>query len=237
MDDVSIILQGKLSLEAMDSWIKHGKKLNIILSTWSDVSTEKYDFPKTWTIIKTPPPERYGGINNLDLQITSTLNGLKHANTEYCFKMRADEYFSDLWRLEREMKLKKDKILSANIFFKAYGPFMIPYHIGDHILASKTENISLLFDNAFNLLTNGFKFPEKYLFTHNPEPYLGFAYVQAKENIDLNNFECFLGNEISSRLIDKYFEDFNVGRLRPYFISYGGEIFNNKCDAKIDFYI
>ena len=235
MEDVTIILQGKTSFEGLDAWTKNGKDLKIVLSTWIDVPIEKFEIPEKWTVIKSPYPERYGGINNLDYQITSTLNGLKHVNTEYCIKMRADEYFSDVWRLVREMKLKHEKILSANIFFKAYGPFMIPYHIGDHFLAGKTENVKLLFENAYSLMKNGFKFPEKYSMTHNPEPYLGFAYIQNKEQIDLTNLEPYLENSISAELVDKYFEDFDIGRLRPYFITYRGEIYTNKCDGGVNF--
>ena len=100
MEDVTIILQGKTSFEGLDAWTKNGKDLKIVLSTWIDVPIEKFEIPEKWTVIKSPYPERYGGINNLDYQIYDLIVLVE--NTD-----KLQSFLNDLYQMKEVIEAER----------------------------------------------------------------------------------------------------------------------------------
>jgi hypothetical protein len=222
MEDVTIIIQGRVSPETISDWILYYSSWNVIISTWSDQNISEFDFPENWTIIKRPVPKRIPiGGNNFDLQVNSTLAGLHYVETEYCIKVRGDEFYSDLDLIINEVKVNPNRIYCSNIFFRAYGE-NTHYHISDHLLASNTQNIKDLFGNAMELLKSGYKLPESFDILQTPESYLGFSFVQYKENISLENPYPYLNKDVSIMLTNKWFGVYPVNLFNKSVISYNG---------------
>lgn len=171
MIDYTILLQGRIEKRAIDFWVNNYPNKNICVSIWED--DIDYNFPNNWTVVKTKKPIERIGYKNFDLQLISTINGLKEINTKYVIKMRADEYWSNINQILKMIYEDDEKIICGSLFFRPVG--MHPFHISDHILAGKIENLKLMFESAYkNLINNFWNFPI-------PECQLGIAYVWNKD--------------------------------------------------------
>jgi hypothetical protein len=95
INDLTIILQGRCEVEPIKLWIENYSEWNVIISTWID-SDLPFDFPHNWKIIKSEYPERYGNFQNLDYQVTSTLNGLQEVKTKYVVNLNRNNQ-PDMW--------------------------------------------------------------------------------------------------------------------------------------------
>lgn len=234
MEGVTIVIQGRLKGELIHQWISCYQDWNVVLSTWNDENIQGFVFPKNWVVLLMPKPERYGNIHNLDLQVTSTLNGLKYVKTPYTIKVRGDEFYLNLHRFVKEMKLKSEQILCGNIFYRALHPNTF-YHISDHFLGGTTENLGDMFTNTFRLLSQGFRFPAELPITHSAEPYLGWAFVQEKERIPLSDIGNYLKDEISHPLCERWFDTFDVEKFTEYTVTRGGNHYSSKCNCDTNF--
>ena len=172
MIDYTILLQGRIEKRAIDFWVNNYPNENICVSIWED--DIDYNFPKNWIVVKTKKPIERIGYKNFDLQLISTINGLKEINTKYVIKMRSDEYWSNINEIIKLIDDDNDKVICGSLFFRPIG--MHPFHISDHILAGKKENIELMFNSAYkNLINNFWEFPI-------PECQLGLAYLWNKDS-------------------------------------------------------
>jgi hypothetical protein len=204
--DLTIILQGRCEVEPIKLWIENYSDWNVIISTWID-SEVPFDFPHNWKIIKSEYPERYGNFQNLDYQITSTLNGLQEVKTKYVVKLRADEYWSNMELVYNRMKTDETKILCGSMFFRKLG--LYPYHISDHIICGTTENIKIMFDSAYDNLIKGIRL------NNCSETILGSGFVFAKENINvLKEYNTL--HLHSDMYLKKWFHIIDVNELKPY---------------------
>jgi hypothetical protein len=95
MEDVTVIIQGRLYQESYDYYIKTYKGFKLRISTWIDNTIDFKNLPENFKVILSPYPKETGG-QNLNYQITSTLNGLEAVTTKYTIKVRGDEYWSNL---------------------------------------------------------------------------------------------------------------------------------------------
>lgn len=215
MDDVTIIIQGKLEQDSYDFYTKKYDNCNIIISTWVGTSIDFSQLPKNFKVILSPLPNQSGD-QNINYQIISTLNALEMVTTKYVIKMRGDEYWSYPENIYQSIKSAPEKLWSSSVFFRAWQ--YAEYHISDHIMAGATENLLLLFKAAkFNYDNNRLNVSKwkvdgkfhKYVKTHAPEERLTKSYLEAKDPL---RFEKVDGKF----LMKEHFDILDINLLKPY---------------------
>jgi hypothetical protein len=215
MNDVTILIQGKILKQSYDFFIKNYLDFPVIISTWVDTDIEFNDLPNNFVVILSPYPDERGE-QNLNLQIVSTLAGLEKVKTKYVIKIRGDEYWSNLYYIYNLIKNKSEKIFTSPIYFRAWQ--FAEYHISDHIIAGLTNNVSLMFTASKNNFThkrlNVSKIKEdgkflKYHPTHSPEERITKSYL---EIVEKERFE-----KVDGRILMKeHFEIIDISMLKPY---------------------
>lgn len=150
-----IILQGPYNKNVLET-AKHYLKLefinNVIISCWQEDSIPNV-YPSNIIFIQSPLPSSTG-TDNRNLQIISSLKGLKYSQTEYAIKMRNDQKY-DLKSMEimynffnsnKEIDSNFDndqspinKILVAGVFAP------LPFHPRDHIFWGNRKDLIKLF--------------------------------------------------------------------------------------------
>lgn len=215
MDDVTIIIQGKLEQDSYDFYTKKYDNCNVIISTWVGTSIDFSQLPKNFKVILSPLPNQSGD-QNINYQIISTLNALEMVTTKYVIKMRGDEYWSYPENIYQSIKSAPDKLWSSSVFFRAWQ--YAEYHISDHIMAGTTENLLILFRAAkHNYDTNRLNVSKwkvdgkfhKYVKTHAPEERLTKSYLEAKDPL---RFEKVDGKF----LMKEHFDILDIDLLKPY---------------------
>ena len=215
MDDVTIIIQGKLEQDSYDFYTKKYDNCNVIISTWVGTSIDFSQLPKNFKVILSPLPNQSGD-QNINYQIISTLNALEMITTKYVIKMRGDEYWSYPENIYQSIKSAPGKLWSSSVFFRAWQ--YAEYHISDHIMAGTTENLLILFRAAkYNYDTNRLNVSKwkvdgkfhKYVKTHAPEERLTKSYLEAKDPL---RFEKVDGKF----LMKEHFDILDIDLLKPY---------------------
>ena len=207
ISDLTIILQGRSEIEPIKLWIENYSEWNVIISTWID-NDILFDTPSNWKIIKSEYPERYANFQNVDYQITSTLNALNLVETKYVLKVRADEYWSNLYKIYDGLN-SDEKILCGSMFFRPLdSPY--PFHISDHILFGTNDNMKKMFNKAKENLILNLKD------NNTPESILGMAYVQSKENYSIEDMFTICREINWIKYIKKWYDIIDVNELKPY---------------------
>jgi hypothetical protein len=85
MEDVTVIIQGRLMQDSYDFYIKNYRECPVIISTWIDNKIDFTSLPSNFIVLLSPYPENYGA-QNYHLQIISTLNALEKVKTKYVIK-------------------------------------------------------------------------------------------------------------------------------------------------------
>ena len=166
-NDISIIVQGaindKETPQCLTSIRKYLPGAEIILSTWEGEDTTGLDYD---ILIQNKAP---GAVfmdingrkiyNNLNRQLYSTQQGLKHAGRKYALKLRSDliltspqflEYFDQFQERTENYRLFKHKILT-DVFFSRYkiktGKHytIIPFHVSDWWFFGLKEDLDTYF--------------------------------------------------------------------------------------------
>lgn len=205
ISDLTILIQGRCEAEQLQLWIDNYSDWNVIVSTWDDYNLN-LNFPNNWNIIKSEYPIRFCDMQNIDLQLVSTLNGLKEVQTDYVIKVRGDEFFSNLHLVYNKMKEVHPKVLVSSLFFRPLGLYL--YHISDHFICSTTENVKLMFEKTYDLLTNHVRF------NNAPESHFGFSFICGKENWDLYRTDKY--HLVNDDMMRKWYSIFDVNELKPY---------------------
>jgi hypothetical protein len=137
--DFTILIQGPLNSISIDNICNYKNFGKIIVSCWdSDDITLLSKIKDNFTIIKNSYPlMSINNSANIAKQITTTLSGLKICDTEFCIKVRSDEYYSDLTAIVTKLKENPHKIISSTVCFCNR-----PYHPSDHIIAGKTKTLT-----------------------------------------------------------------------------------------------
>ena len=143
-DDFTILIQGRLNRDCYDFYVKKYNKYNVVISTWSDIPFQIKNAPKNFTVLRINKPSNPGNQNS-NLQIQSTLNGLKYVNTKYVVKVRGDEYYSNIEDMIRLVVKEENKIYTSPIYFRH--PKDGLYHISDHLIVATKENMFKMFSN------------------------------------------------------------------------------------------
>lgn len=142
MNNFTVLIQGKLEQESYNFYVENYKDFPVIISTWIGTKINFNKAPKNFTILLNSLPEN-GGPQNMNFQFVSTLKGLSQVETEYVIKIRGDEYYSNYEYLYMKMVETPDKVITSPMFFRAWN--YIQYHISDHLIAGKTENLRNMF--------------------------------------------------------------------------------------------
>lgn len=215
MENVTILIQGKLEQESFNHYTAKYRNCNVIISTWIDCKIDFSNLPKNFKLILAPIPSESGD-QNINYQLVSTLNGLDNVKTKYVIKMRGDEYWSYPENIYQSILDDSNKLYCSSVFFRAWQ--YCEYHMSDHIIAGTTENVKLLFERSKYNWDNGRLNVSKwkqdgifkgYIHTHAPEERLTKSYIEAKEP---DIFE----KEDGRVLMKKHFSILDIQLLKPY---------------------
>jgi hypothetical protein len=215
MEDVTIIIQGRLEQDSYDFYRSKYLNCKVIISTWIDNKVDFSELPKNFKVILAPLPIESGD-QNINYQVTSTLNALDLVKTKYVIKMRGDEYWSYPENIYEAIKLEPNKLHCSSVFFRAWQ--YCEYHMSDHLIAGTTENMIILFKRTkYNwesgrLNVSKWKIDgvfSRYINTHSPEERLTKSYLEAK---DPDGFV----NEDGRVLMKKHFNILDIDLLKPY---------------------
>ena len=156
-EKVDIILQGKYSeysLETAKQYLKLPFVDNIIISCWVDdnIPTDNFSNIK---FIKNKYPSS-NGTGNRNLQLVSSLNGVKNSTSTFVVKMRNDQRYDNesmqkMYNFFNENKQKKISYENDNSFPKnrilvAGNFYAFPFHPRDHVFWGNREDLIELFD-------------------------------------------------------------------------------------------
>lgn len=209
MEDVTILIQGRLNQECYDFFVENYTKYpNVIISTWVNSDIDFKNLPSNFILIKQQLPKDTG-YQNLNYQLVSTLGGLKCVKTKYVIKQRGDEYWSNIERMVEQIKKNDDKLFTSPIWFRHWK--FSEYHASDHIVAGTKENVELFFQSTKNNFDIK-KFEDFY-----PETVLTRSYLEAKDKKAFYNTDGRI-------MMAQYFDIIDLVPLKPY-----------KVEAKIYF--
>jgi hypothetical protein len=209
--DVTLIIQGRITQETFDFYVKNYKGWDVIISTWVGLNINYSELPDGFTLLISKLPE-IGGFQNLNYQLVSTLNGLTKTKNPYVIKVRGDEQWSNLENVAKLIKSQPNKIWCSSVFFRPW--VYTHYHVSDHIIAGTLENLLTMFQstkyNFENELIYYIKNGEKTLYWE-PEIMLTRSYIKAKAP---NRYEKVDGRI----LIAEYFDIIDIDVLKPFLI-------------------
>lgn len=209
MEDVTILIQGKITQETYNFYVESYPQYPIVISTWSNNQLDLSYFPNNLTLVQSHLPAN-SGEQNMNYQFISTINGLNNVKTKYVIKFRGDEYYSNIDSIVESIKSNPNKIWTAPIFFRH--PIHFKYHISDHIIGGTIESIKFMYSAAKYAFDNELIFHikdgVKYKFWE-PEIHLTRSYLMAKHTTDLVN-------ENASELMIENFDIFDLDKLKPY---------------------
>ena len=215
MEDVTLIIQGRLYEDSYDFYIKNYTQCPVIISTWTDCKIDFSNIPDNFIVILAPLPLD-GGKQNINYQLVSTLNALKRVTTPLVIKIRGDEYYSNIESIYNQIKMEQDKIHTASIFFRAWQ--FAEYHISDHIIAGTKERVMLMFKESKKNFDTGemniskWKLEGKFhrwITTEAPEERITKSY--------LNSIDPFRYDIIDGVILMKeHFDILDITKLFPY---------------------
>lgn len=209
--DISFLIQGKLLQSTYDFYLKNYKNNSLIFSTWKENNIILNESSNS-VFLENNIPEiiyDYKTFNyvNAYYQIISTLNGLKKINTKFTVKIRGDEEYSNLNSIYEMLNLNEDSLYTSSIFFRKWNyENHHKYHISDHIIAGKTEDLLETFDSARQSFDDGkyFNVVESFLYKN---------YLKIKYNIplELNSEEHYDIMKKNVKILDlKEFEPYKI---------------------------
>lgn len=233
MEDVTIIIQGKIDSGLLERWVLEYEQWNVIVSTWSTENLGEVRIPKNWTLLQFPLTPQFIDIMTLQWQLQSTMNAFQYVKTPFLIKVRGDEFYSNLYRFVKEIKIKSQQIICSDIFYR--GLEHNPFHISDHLIGGTTENVTLMFEKTYDLVKDGWKMNEGIIGRDNSETYLGFSFVANKEEIIIDSHQNYTSMKTSIPLFEKWFDSFSVDKLSPFVVRYGAERYESKAKCGYNF--
>ena len=211
MEDVTLIVQGRIEQECYDFYVENYKDFPVIISTWTGCNIDFSTAPNNFTIILGSLPKE-SGPQNMNYQFVSTLNGLQNVKTKYVAKIRGDEYYSNIDYIYRKCVEFPNKVWSSPMFFRWFQ--YMQYHISDHIIAGTTENVRLMFEKAKYNFDNKILWylkDGKVTYYWEPEIMLTRSYLWAKEP---DRYEKVDGRI----LMMEHFDILDLEYLKDYYI-------------------
>lgn len=234
IEDVSIILQGKLSNDVdiyhtLSHYIQYGQ---VILSIYRDLENINIinricnDFPSVHIVnnnivqneINLRSMNKFSGVpyhDNCYHQICTTINGLRKVISKYVIKSRPDHYYSSLSDFIIWM-IHQNKIISSSVYLR--GTNYVRYHLSDMLFGGNINDIKKTFELAFNNYYIGC--PEIIIW----KPFL--FYKASLENINLDNLDDNSYAEWMAKNIYVYC----INRHQKYRLKCNGCILTNITD-------
>ncbi len=136
---LSIVMQGpvtKWTAEYINEYKKFKRVKEVILSTWIDQDVEKCNADIT---LQSQYPI-YAGMGNRNLQITSSIKGVREANYKYVLKVRTDMF---LPQLDKMLDYYTDNANDSIYTLSLYPRF--PFHPRDHVFLGNKHEMNCLF--------------------------------------------------------------------------------------------
>jgi hypothetical protein len=253
-EKLDIVIQGRYddyTDEIIDSYLKLPFLNKVIVSCWEDNKNSIYK--RGTTFLRNEYPQS-PGTDNRNLQIVSSLNGLKLCETKFSIKMRSDQKFSydsmmkmfDFFMENNQASISfqydhqkpRNKILVAGWY---PGLLFCPR---DHIFWGNTDDLVDLFDIPLEI--NGFiqkvKVPKERLWMYynyfiRTETYIGAHYCS---NFDetVNRFLLKPEEHLYDGAVYWYYTKDFSDRITPsVFKSFPKEVINFDWPCKKDFTI
>lgn len=228
---VTIIVQGKFCHISLPKIKQYAEKYKVIYSTWCDEDTDflKKELEGTGIQVvaeKSPStsPEdhayRQMKLGSIIYQIEGMLNGLAHVKTKYTLRLRSDEFYTCLDPVFEKFFEDDDKLVTTNKFFRR--PEVFTWHVGDHIMISKTSKMQKMYALAKEIVLNRSYVPLRY------ESRLRDPEFVAKDS----NEDCCVED---ARMYDtKWFERTGKGLLRPAEQQLGASWILANTDEELD---
>lgn len=211
MENVTLIIQGKITQETFDFYVKNYKGWDVIISTWVGLNIDYSKLPDGFTLLVSKLPDK-SGFQNMNYQFVSTINGLNRTKNSYVIKVRGDEKWSNLHLVANNIKSEPNKLWCSSVFFRPWQ--FCQYHASDHIIAGTLENMLVLFNSTkYNFDNNVIYYIKNGEITPycEPEIVLTRSYVMAKEP---DKYE-----KVDGRILMKsLFEIIDITSLKPYSI-------------------
>jgi hypothetical protein len=230
-DKMDIVLQGGYDesiKEIIDTYSKLPFVNKIILSTWKSNRNLVEGLENVELVLNDYPLQH--GTDNRNLQIVSSINGIRKVKTEISAKMRTDQIYSSQSMIEMYEFYRKNH-QENQIFVAGIYPSLL-FHPRDHIFWGNTQDLILLFDIPleYNGLSDKIKVDKYDLWKYYPyfirsETYLGAHYCAQFDdriNIMLLEPEKYLYDnasdwdesyEVSKELTHKYFRSFPMNGI------------------------
>ena len=206
---------------------------NIIVSTWKGENFYYED--SRVKVVYNDTPLITSGTCNKNLQIVSSLGGIKECDTEFSIKMRTDQkYTNETMMLFYNFFIEHDGLTSGKLFVAAVYPHLL-FHPRDHVFWGKTENLLMMFDIPleYNSLSDKvqlgkYELAQYYDHFVRPETYLGAHYlskfddrlkmflIYPEKHLHDNCEHWEESHTLSDELVPKYFEFFPVENTKLY---------------------
>jgi hypothetical protein len=255
---VNVILQGKYdeySDEIIESYLNIPCVNDVIVSCWKDNKDSVYPkyFSDRVKFVRNDYPES-PGTDNRNLQIYSSLQGLKKSNTMYSVKMRSDQKYThdSMMKMFDFFMENKDKVSSyqhdykkpKGTIFVAGLYFNLLFCPRDHIFWGYTEDLIDLFDIPLEKygLIDQIKVAKQQLHNYynyfiRTETYIGAHYC-AKFNDEINTFilrpnECLHDGGIYWY----YSKDVSIRTITKAFLPFSKDVIDFEWPCKPDFYV
>lgn len=147
---IQIVMQGPIwpyTLDTAKQYIQSGIVEKVIISCW-DTCNKPINIPDAILLLHNTLPSNPGP-GNRNLQILSSLEGLKLINSEVAVKLRTDQIISNksllmMYRFYNKFKDLDTENLSSIFVLGNY--IRYPFHPKDHIFWGKTKDLKILFD-------------------------------------------------------------------------------------------
>jgi hypothetical protein len=154
---MDIVLQGRYNQytnDIIDSYLKIPFVNNIILSCWEDDLVNYLPNKRVYVILNQFPSTP--GTDNRNLQIITSLEGVKKVTTDIAIKMRTDQKYTyqsmiQMYHFFMKHKTSEEKFQydesrpNGKIFVAGFYPQLL-FHPRDHIFWGYTSDLLTLFD-------------------------------------------------------------------------------------------
>lgn len=203
-DTYTLLIQGRIENECLSYYLDtYQDKIRIIISTWDDFIFSREIHSNVKVITSRKP--QVAGYQNYNYQLFSTINGLLQTETDYVIKARGDEYYN----IDKILHvIDSHFIYSIPIFFRPFSVY--PYHISDHLIFGKTQNLKDMFLYASHIYLNDSSFLNSCESVNSCESGLTRAYLRLKGFNDFENLALGKKNMI------EHFKIFSLDDLKPY---------------------
>jgi len=236
---VTVVVQGqynKHTNDVIESYLQMPFVGDVIVSCWEDDPKETIYSSKVKFVRNKKPLTP--GTDNRNLQIVSSLAGLKKSRTKTTLKVRSDQIYTkeslQIMRHYYETNKKPNTLFVSGLF-----PSLL-FHPNDHTFWGKTSDLLALFDIPleFNGLIDKIKIGKDklqkyYNYFIRSETYIGAHYCAKFDdqvNLMLLQPDKFLydgapnwqqAHELSKHLTNQYFKSFPKTGIEMYWVSKG----------------